>query len=288
MSRRSGIVLGIIAVLLVVVVGGAVWLNSALFGIPAFIAWRATTGQFHGGHRAAVNGISLYYETYGVGRPVLVLHGAGASLETMHYFIRDLAADHMVIAPDSRAQGRSTDAPGPLTYSKMGADMIALLDTLHVRQADVIGWSDGGIIGLDMAMKHPDRVRRLVAIGANYDASGVPADAFSSSEVREAEKGAKSLYDLLAPDPKHYPVVMAKIETMIKTEPRYRLADLAHILSPTLIVAGERDLILRGHTDAMAHAIPGAKEIIVQGASHIGPLEKPDQYNAMARSFLDK
>lgn len=292
MSRTRKIVTGIAAVLLVVIIGGAVWLNSALFGIPAFIVWRATTSEFHGGHRAAINGISLYYETYGPEHssrtPVLVIHGAGASLETMHHFIHEFAADRRVIAPDSRAQGRSTDAPGPLTYSKMGTDMIALLDTLHIKQVDVIGWSDGGIVGLDMAMKHPDRVHRLMAIGANYDTTGVPPDVFTSADVVEAEKDEKQLYDLIAPDRSHFPVAVKKIETMIKTEPRYTLADLARITSPTLIVAGEHDLILRKHTDAMAKAIPGAKEIIVPNASHVGPLEMPDEYNRIARDFLDK
>jgi pimeloyl-ACP methyl ester carboxylesterase len=106
--------------------------------------------------------------------------------------------------------------------------------------------------------------------------------------MHEMEGEAKSLYDLIAPDPAHFPVLMQKIETMLKTEPNYTLADLGRIRCPTLIVAGEHDLILRPHTDSLAHAIPGAKEVIVPGASHAGPLEQPAVYTKMAREFLSR
>jgi pimeloyl-ACP methyl ester carboxylesterase len=288
MSRRGKIFAGIAAALVVVTVAALWAINRAAFGLPAFIVWRAVTSEFHGGHRARVNGIDVYYETYGSGPAVLVLHGAGGSLETMAPYIEGLAKDHTVIAPDSRAQGRSSDAPGPITYSKMGNDEIKLLDALHIKQADVIGWSDGGIVGLDMAMKHPDRVRRLIAVGANYNPQGVPPDTFSSAAMQEIEGQAKTLYDLIAPDPSHFAAMMKKIEKMVRTEPNYTLADLGTIRCPTIIAAGEHDIIIRKHTDAMAHAIPGAKEIIVPGASHLGPLEMPDVYVKMARDFLDK
>ncbi|HEY1707092.1 MAG TPA: alpha/beta fold hydrolase [Rhizomicrobium sp.] len=288
MTRRGKIIAGIAAALVLVLAAGAWFVNDKLYGLPGFVVWRATSGELDGRHRAAIDGVSIYYETYGSGPPVLLLHGAGASLETMYPFITAFAKDHTVIAVDSRAQGRSTDAPGPITYSMMGADMIALLDTLHIAKTDVIGWSDGGIIGLDMAMKHPTRVRRLIAIGANYRPDGVPPETFSSASMREMERGAKSLYDLIAPDPSHFPVVIEKIGTMLKTEPNYMIADLGRIRCPTLIVAGEHDLILRRHTDSLAHAIPGAKEAIVPGASHAGPLEQPGVYTAMARDFLDR
>jgi pimeloyl-ACP methyl ester carboxylesterase len=233
-----------------------------------------------------VNGISLYYEIYGAGPPVLVLHGAGAFLETMHPFIRALSATHTVIAVDSRAQGRSTDAAGPITYALMGDDMVKLLDALKYKQADVVGWSDGGIVGLDMAMKHPDRVRRLVAIGANYDVDGVDPKAFDPAGLAQEEAEVRPFYRAAAPDPSHFDAMMKKIETMITTQPHYTPAQLHQIHTPVLVVAGEHDLIFRAHTDALAHAIPGAKEVIVKGASHFGPLEQPDVYDALAVGFL--
>jgi pimeloyl-ACP methyl ester carboxylesterase len=169
----------------------------------------------------------------------------------------------------------------------MGSDMIGLLDALHLKQVDVIGWSDGGIIGLDMAMKHPTRVRRLIAIGANYRSDGVPKDALSDASLAEYAEVERPFYRSIAPSPAHFDVVFAKIVKMLRTEPNYSVAELGQIHCPTLIVAGEHDLILRRHTDSLAHAIPGAREIIVPGLGHEGLLEDPARYNTMARDFLD-
>ena len=285
--RRYGL---LIVVIVVVTIAGAIFgfnqIDKANFGIPRFYAWRTISGEFHGGRRAHVNGISIYYELYGKGPPVLLLHGAGAFLETMHYFISALAPTHTVIAVDSRAQGRSTDSTAPLSYAQMGDDMIKLMDALQIRQADVVGWSDGGIVGLDMAMKHPDRVRRLIAIGANYDVNGVPPKELSPSAIRSDAAEIKPFYDNVAPDPANFPVLVQKLTRMLTHEPHYTIGELHRIRARTLIVAGEHDMILRQHTDSLAHAIPGAQEIIVPGASHFGPLETPEVYEQLAIRFL--
>src|SRR5450755_3643043 len=165
MRRYLLVIVSVIVVLIAGAIFGFNQIDKSNFGIPRFYAWRVLSGEFHGGHRTSINGVSIYYETYGNGPPVLVLHGAMGFLETMHYFIPPLVSTHTVIAVDSRAQSRSTDSSAPISYALMGDDMIKLMDSLGMAQADVIGWSDGGIIGLDMAMKHPGRVRRLIAIG---------------------------------------------------------------------------------------------------------------------------
>jgi pimeloyl-ACP methyl ester carboxylesterase len=138
-----------------------------------FTVWRAVSSEAHGGQYANINGVRIWYETYGSGPPVLVLHGGTGSLEDMHKQIRALAATRFVVALDSRGHGRSTDSDAPLSYTLMADDMLRLLDHLNIRQTDIVGWSDGGIIGLDLAMHHPERVGRLVAIGANYDVDGL-------------------------------------------------------------------------------------------------------------------
>jgi pimeloyl-ACP methyl ester carboxylesterase len=287
MSKRT---IRICAVVLLLVAGaGFGWtrLNRAAVGIPNFYVWKFLSGQSHNGHRAAVNGISIYYETYGHGQPVLLLHGATGFLETMHYFISGLAPAHFVIAVDSRAQGRSTDSDSPISYALMGDDMIKLLDTMHISSTDVVGWSDGGIIGLDMAMKHPDRVRRLVAIGANYDVDGIDPEHFHPNENEQPLAGVKQFYERVAPDPSHFPIMFKKVRTMTHTQPHYTLAELSQIRCPTLIVAGQHDLILPEHTAKLAAAIAGAQKIIVPDASHFGPLEQPETYNAMVLKFLN-
>lgn len=288
MSRKWLVAAVVVIVAFAGGIFGFVQINRANFGVPGFYIWRSLGGAYHGSNRVEVNGVRIYYETYGSGPPVLVLHGAGAFLETMHYFISGLSGTHTMIAIDSRGQGRSTDAAGPITYARMGDDMIKLMDALHLKQADVVGWSDGGIVGLDMAMKHPGRVRRLVAIGSNYDVNGLDPSVFSGDFLSNVARDVRPFYEAIAPDPAHFDDAMKKIDTMIRTEPHYTLADLGRIRTTrVLILAGEHDLILRKHTDALAHAIPGAKEMIVPGVSHAGPLEQPDTFNKIALDFLD-
>ena len=186
-----------------------------------------------------INDVCIYYETYGAGTPVLVLHGGLASIESMSHQIRALANSHFVIAADSRGHGRSTDSSAPLSYSLMSYDMLKLLDRLQVDRVDVVGWSDGGIIGLELAIHHPKRIRRLVAISANYDVKGLLQTSTADTEIRRVPLR----YKLLARDPAHWPALYRKVVTMWQTQPHYTLSDLENVKVPTLIMAGEFDII---------------------------------------------
>ena len=177
MAKKTKIALIVVVVLVGAALATAFYrFNRSWVGLPAFYVWKAVSGKAHGGHYADINGIRIYYETYGTGRPVLVLHGGTGFIESVHYQISALAASRFVIAPDSRAHGRSSDSNQPLSYDLMANDMLKLLDKLNIAETDVVGWSDGGIIGLDLAMQHPERVRRLVVFGANYDVDGLDMD----------------------------------------------------------------------------------------------------------------
>src|SRR5262245_22326752 len=113
-------------------------------GNREFYVWEANSGQAHASGRADINGVRIYYKTYGSGQPVLVLHGGGGFIEQMHHQIRALAANWFVVAPDSRAHGRSTDSDAPLSYAQMANDVLRLLDELRLPKVDIVGWSDGG------------------------------------------------------------------------------------------------------------------------------------------------
>src|ERR1700733_5605730 len=128
----------------------------------------------HTGH-AKVNGISLYYATIGRGPPVVLLHGGLANSDYWGNQVRVLLPRHTVILMDSRGHGRSTRDSRPYGYDLMADDVAGLLDTLHIRRADVVGWSDGAILGLDLAIRHPDRVGKIFAFAANTVTSGVQA-----------------------------------------------------------------------------------------------------------------
>jgi pimeloyl-ACP methyl ester carboxylesterase len=248
-----------------------------------FYLWKAFSGKAHGGQYIHADDVILYCETFGSGSPVLVLHGGFGSIQAMSYQIRALAPSHFVVAVDSRGHGRSTDANVPLNYSQMSDDMVKVLDHLQIKQVDVVGWSDGGIIGLDLAMRHPERVRKLVAISANYDPDGLAEASLSAEQVPRTP----FRYWLLAPDPAHWPAFYRKVVTMWQTQPHYTLSDLGRIQAPTLVMAGEYDAIKREHTDRLAEAIPGSRESIIAGATHLVPTEKPEIVDSQILEFLD-
>jgi pimeloyl-ACP methyl ester carboxylesterase len=248
-----------------------------------FFLWDLLSHAAHGGNHIVVDDVIIYYEVFGSGSPVLVLHGGLGSLVDMRYQIESLARNHLVIAPDSRGHGRSTDSAAPLTYAEMAEDMHALLDRLAIRTADIVGWSDGGITGLTLALRYPDRVGRLVVIGANFDPSGLVSPPLSDPSVPPAPRA----YRWTAPDPAHWPVLYRKVAAMWRTQPRFTLQELGRIRSPTLVMAGEFDVIQRAHTDTLAAAIPGAQEYIISGATHQAPLTHPTVVNARILEFLD-
>jgi len=264
-----------------IVAAGA--LDARSDGCLQFLLWDALSPRAHGGQRVAVDGVTIYYETFGHGPPVLVLHGGLGWLVDMRHQIEALASRHFVIAPDSRGHGRSTDAESPLSYAAMADDMLALLDRLAIRRADIVGWSDGGIVGLTLAMRHPERVGRLVVIGANFD----PAGLVSPPDPDPAVPPVPRSYRWTAPDPAHWSALYRKVVAMWRTQPRYTPGELGTIRSPTLVMAGAFDAIRRAHTDALAAAIPGAQEYIVPGATHRAPLTHAAAVNARILAFLD-
>ncbi len=115
-----------------------------------------------------VNDIKVYYEVYGDGEPLLLIHGGGGSIEDFDFQIPELSKYYKVIAVDSRAQGRTTDSDKEITYALMASDMAALIDKLNLGSVNILGFSDGGNNGLELAYAHPEKVRRLITFGSNY------------------------------------------------------------------------------------------------------------------------
>ena len=241
------------------------------------------------GHYATLRGIRLYYEVYGAGPALVLLHGGAGSGSQFAAQVPFFAHHHRVIVPDMCAQGRTTDRAAPLTYHAMAEDVVALLDHLHVGRADLFGWSDGGVSALDIAMHHPSRVRHIVAFGANYRADGLNAADIAWNDTATAADfgpGMEQFYKRLAPDTAHYRVAMDKVIQLWKTQPQYTLAQLRRIRLPVLIGAGQHDVVRRDHTEAMARAIPHARLWIVPGASHSVVQEQPELVNRTVAEFL--
>jgi pimeloyl-ACP methyl ester carboxylesterase len=240
-------------------------------------------------HYAEVRGIRMYYQTRGRGPALILLHGGAGNGDQFEHQVADFEKNHRLVIPDMCAQGRTSDRPGPLSYHAMAEDVIALLDRLHVGRFDIMGWSDGGNTGIDLAIHHPERVRHLVTFGANFAPDGLaPADVAWNDTATWAAfgDGMRQGWTRLAPDSSDYQAAMTKIIDMWRTEPRFTPSELGAIRARALICAGEHDLIRREHTDSLARAIPGAAEWIVPGASHGAMLEKPELVNARVLSFL--
>lgn len=280
-----------LGILLALCAGVFVYLDRTSNGIVGFYAWKLMPGNLQTEARVDINGISLYYETYGDGAPVLVLHGGSAFIETMHNQITALADEHFVVAPDSRAHGRTSDAEGvPLSYRQMADDMIALMDHLQIDKAHIVGWSDGGNVGLDMAIRYPTRVGRLVTYGSNFHTNGLVPDAegegINSSPDDPSWEVVRSFYQSVAPDPDHWPVFHGKLMIMWDTQPTFTVGDLGGVSSPTLVMAGEFDSIKETHTREMAASIPDATLVIVEGQDHFAPLMAPETVTPHIVAFL--
>lgn len=237
---------------------------------------------------APVNGIHMYYAVYGAGDPVLLIHGGLGHADLWAYQVKDLMKDHTVIVADSRGHGRSSRNAEAYSYELMASDYLALLDYLKFDKVALVGWSDGGIIGLDIAMKHPQRLTRLFAHAANVTVDGLDPKVMENKTFNDyiAETGAD--YPKLSKTPGEFDAFVEQISHMWATQPAYTDAELAKITVPTAIVLGDHDeAITRAHTEHMAQVIPGATLVILKDASHFAMLQDPAGYNKAVRDFID-
>jgi pimeloyl-ACP methyl ester carboxylesterase len=234
------------------------------------------------------NGVSIHYAVIGHGPPVILLHGGLANMDYWGNQVPALTPRHAVILMDSRGQGRSArDAQG-IRYDLMADDVVALLDALSVPRADVVGWSDGAIIGLDLALRHPTRVGRIVAFAANANPSGVREGVEKNPVFAAYIARARREYAALSPTPGAYDSLLASLSKMWSSEPNWTAATLRGIKSKVLIMDGDHDeAIRRDHTEWMARTIPGASLVILPTASHFAFLQDPTTFNAATTKFLD-
>jgi len=232
------------------------------------------------GHYLRTRGINLYYEVYGQGSPLLFIHGNGGSLASFSNNIPYFAHYYKVIAVDSRAHGKSVDNNDSLSFEMMADDFNALLDSLHADSAFVIGWSDGGINGLLLAIRHPDKVKKLAITGANLwpDTTGLTPFVFNlikngSAELRKKEQTQKVKNDL-------------KISDLDLFQPHISLEQLHTIKCPTLVIGGDHDAIPVLHTVLIAQNISQSYLWIIPNSGHSTPIFKKDQFNPLIRDFF--
>ena len=290
-------ILGIGALLLAALVVAA-W----IFAVPGEMKTLVGFSSWRGGHRRASGyvdrspaGTRIYWEEYGKpdGPPVVVLHAGLCSIEFMGGQIEALAhASYRVIAIDSRGHGRSTDTGPAPTYETLTDDVAAVMDSLRIGRADVVGWSDGGNVGLDLARRYPEHVRRLVAFGANHTPPPDGADPKMTQWFKDAKPDVgefapiRWFYERNSPTPGNWAVLFQHEKEMAFGGPHWSLEQLGAIRAPVLLENGEHDLILLPYATEMKNAIPGARLEVVRGEGHELPLASPAKANRIMLAFL--
>lgn len=261
--------------------GGRRWrtclrLWFALCAVLGMTPARAVVQPAHW-HWAQIRGHRMYYVMRGDGPALVLLHGGGDSGE--HSFERQialLAQHHRIIAPDQVGQGHTPDVHGDLSYTGMMQDTAALLDLLKVRHADVIGFSDGGILALMLAIRRPELVGRIIVSGVNVAPEGLNADALEG--LRAAQ----------TPSPKTIDEKLARLWLTSPTPTELNLGLLSNIEQPVLLVSGDRDAITLEHTLLIYHALPNAQLCVLPATDHLTFENRPDWLNPIIVSFLDR
>jgi len=202
--------------------------------------------------------------------------------------VRALASRYRVIVMDSRGHGRTTRNAAPYGYDLMASDVIGLLDYLKIRKVALVGWSDGAIVGLDIAMHHPERLSKLFAFAANIDPSGVSDIQHSPTFIAYIARAGKE-YERLSPTPKEYAKFVDAITHMWNSQPHWTKADFQRVAVPVWIVDGDHDeAINHDQPRTMADWTPGAGLLIEPDVSHFAFIQDPVQFNRDLTHFLEK
>jgi pimeloyl-ACP methyl ester carboxylesterase len=236
---------------------------------------------------AEANGIKIHYAIYGQGSPVIFLHGGLANTDYWGDQVPAVAAHHTVILMDSRGHGRSTRDARPYGYDLMADDVVALMDVLKIPKADIVGWSDGAILGIDLALRHKDRVGKVFAFAANTVTSGVVEGVEKNPTFAAYIERAGHEYAEHSTTPNEYDAFVEQISKMWADQPNWTDDQLKAIDTPVLVVDGDHDeAIKRAHTEHIAATIPHAGLLILPNASHFAFLQDPDQFNFAILHFL--
>jgi pimeloyl-ACP methyl ester carboxylesterase len=237
-------------------------------------------------HYVQTGAVNTWYDERGDGDPLVLLHGGLLDARFFEPNVGPLAERFHVYLPERRGQGHTADVEGPISYQVMAEDTIAFLDTVLGGPADLVGHSDGAFVAMLVAIQRPDLVNRLVMISGGFDKSGeaIPDMGF---DVDQVVGFLGKSYGEVSPDgEEHFPVVVAKIGELVKTEPHLDLAELGRISARSLVMFADDDVMTLEHAVQMFQALPNAEFAVVPGTSHFLTQEKPHLVNAIVLDFL--
>jgi pimeloyl-ACP methyl ester carboxylesterase len=245
------------------------------------------TPRWHG--TIDVDGLAVFYETEGDGEPIVLLHGGLADNSTWAAQFSGLSPHRRVVAPERQAHGHTPDRPGPLTYPAMTDQTVKFLVALALGPVDLVGWSDGGMVGTLIAAEHPELVRTLTVTGSGFSSTGYVPGLVESLVALPADDEEMTMFAAMhaqaSPDgPEHFPEVWDKVRSMW-AEPFDWAEKVKGISAPTLVIVGDDDFISLEHAVEFSQLVENGQLAVVPGASHILPMEKPDLFNQLVLDF---
>jgi len=238
------------------------------------------------GKFAQLNGMNMYFEEYGKGQPLLLIHGNGGNILTMGYQVDYFSKNYRCIVADSRGHGKSGLNTSRLTYEQMARDWAALMDHLKLDSALVVGWSDGGILGLLLAIHHPRKVKMLAIMGANLQPDTSAVYPWAVDWVASLDKLIDSMI-MRGDTAQNWKLTKQHVDLLGK-QPNIPWSDLKKINAPTLVLAGDRDVIREEHTVKIYQQIPKSQLCIFPGETHMIPVSNAELFNKTVEKFFAK
>ncbi|PSH61619.1 alpha/beta fold hydrolase [Phyllobacterium sophorae] len=276
-------------------------LRTVLIAAAMLVAGAAVAEPEPAGNRVEVNGMQMYYEVSGEGDPLVVLHGAYMNIPSMGAIIPRLARTHKVYALELQGHGRTTDIDRPITYPNLADDVAAFMNAVDLKKADVFGYSMGAAAGLQLAIRHPEKVNRLIAASVAYDAEGWQPEfkAFIPQMSVEMFVGMPfaQAYRKLAADPNGFPALVKKL-IALEHEPMAWEADVRALKAPVLIISGDADVATLQHSVAMfrllgggvmgdmGKPLPASRFAVLPATSHTAVINQPDLLYSFIEPFL--
>jgi pimeloyl-ACP methyl ester carboxylesterase len=254
------------------------------------------------GSYASVNGLEMYYEIHGTGEPLVLLHGAYMTIDAMGEVVPSLAKTRRIIAVELQGHGRTADIDRPLSYEQMADDTAALLRHIGIEEADIFGYSMGGGIALQVTIRHPEVVRKLVLASVYYNNDGVYPEVLEAIETITPEAFAgtpwREEYARIAPNPEDFPTLVAKLKELDLTFVGWPSEDIQAIEAPALLIIGDSDVVRPEHAVEMFRLVgggvagdlaglPSSRLAMLPGTTHVGLVERTDLLVSMIGEFLD-
>jgi len=235
-----------------------------------------------------IDGAKIYYATFGSGSPVVLLHGGMGNGDHWANQVPTLAEKFQVIVIDSRGQGRSTRTKAAPSYDVMAADVLAVMDHLKLEKASIVGWSDGGEIGLKLAIHHPDRVVKLFIFGANYDAKGSKPRAGKSFPTFDGYAAkCRADFKRLSGTPKQFDALVQWLLPIWRNPMGFTQDELKSIKAPTIVADGDHDeIIVLSQIEEMAKLIPNGRLEVFKDTSHFALWQDPATFTKVVVDFL--